>query len=148
VARRWRSPRAPRFSGSASWPWCSGARLNCLQTKLIQSLKFRTNDLLISKRGLYYRCRKKPTNRPGGNPERKRKGKVKTYVGSNGGKITITSEGGVTVESDYPQYCPVGQVANMNFIRHCGFRLVKTSKPYFVGPLSDGRGNRINGGAR
>ena len=65
------------------------------------------------------------------------------YIGSNGSKVTVKD--GIVTESDCPQFCPIGQKPNMDFLRKCGFKKSKPSKQYFVGPLSDGKGNRING---
>ena len=67
----------------------------------------------------------------------------KTYIGSDGSQIIVAN--GIVTETASPEHCPVGKKPNMDFIRRCGFRARKAVKQYFVGPLSDGKGNRING---
>ena len=66
-----------------------------------------------------------------------------TYVGSGGSKVIVKN--GIVTTSDCPQYCAVGQKPNLDFLRKCGWKKSKPAKQYFIGPLSDGKGNRING---
>jgi hypothetical protein len=67
----------------------------------------------------------------------------KTYIGSHGSQIIVVN--GIVTATASPEHCPVGKKPNMDFIRRCGFRAPKAVKQYFVGPLADGKGNRING---
>ena len=52
------------------------------------------------------------------------------YTGSGGGKVIV--ENGITTSSDAPQFCPVGQKPNMDFLRRCGWKKEKKPVVYYA----------------